>query len=266
MAPKKTQQKKKLPAAPLGASAPSKVKKHPLFEKKARSFRIGGDIQPKRDLTRFTRWPLYVRLQRQKRILLQRLKVPPTIAQFQHTLDKSQFTELVRLLKKYQPETGVEKKLRLRQTAESQAAGKADKSGAVPVIKYGLNHVTSLVENKKAKLVVIAHDVDPVELVCWLPALCRKKDVPYCIVKGKSRLGKLVHQKTASCLALTQVGKDDVKDLNQMAENFKAQFNDNKEVQRRMGGGQVGVKSMHIRKRRQAALDLELAKKTGLLG
>ena len=24
--------------------------------------------------------------------------------------------------------------------------------------------------------VVIAHDVDPIELVCWLPALCRKKD------------------------------------------------------------------------------------------
>ena len=35
--------------------------------------------------------------------------------------------------------------------------------------------MTTLVENKMAKLVVIAHDVDPIELVCWLPALCRKK-------------------------------------------------------------------------------------------
>ena len=49
---------------------------------------IGGNIQPKRDLTRFVRWPKYVRLQRQRRILYQRLKVPPTIAQFTQTLDR----------------------------------------------------------------------------------------------------------------------------------------------------------------------------------
>lgn len=36
---------------------------------------------------------------------------------------------------------------------------------------------------------VIAHDVDPIELVVWLPALCRKMEIPYAIVKGKSRLG-----------------------------------------------------------------------------
>jgi large subunit ribosomal protein L7Ae len=32
-----------------------------------------------------------------------------------------------------------------------------------------LNHVTTLIENKKAKLVVIANDVDPIELVLWMP-------------------------------------------------------------------------------------------------
>jgi hypothetical protein len=30
----------------------------------------------------------------------------------------------------------------------------------------------------KAQLVVITHDVDPIELVVWLPALCRKMEVP----------------------------------------------------------------------------------------
>lgn len=44
----------------------------------------------------------------------------------------------------------------------------------------------------KAQLVVIAHDVDPIELVVWLPALCRKMEIPYCIVKGKARLGAVV--------------------------------------------------------------------------
>lgn len=48
----------------------------------------GGHIQPKRDLTRFVKWPRYVRIQRQRRILYQRLKVPPTINQFTYTLEK----------------------------------------------------------------------------------------------------------------------------------------------------------------------------------
>lgn len=51
------------------------------------------------------------------------------------------------------------------------------------VVKYGINHITQLVESGKAQMVVIAHDVDPIELVVWLPALCRKMGVPYCIVK-----------------------------------------------------------------------------------
>ena len=100
---------KKVPAAPLAAKQ-TNAKKDSVFQKTARNFRIGGDIQPKRDLTRFVKWPKYVRLQRQKRILLQRLKVPPTIAQFQHTLDKNQFTTLARLMKKLQPETKAQKK------------------------------------------------------------------------------------------------------------------------------------------------------------
>lgn len=61
-----------------------------LFKKNARNFRLGGDIQPKRDLTRFVKWPRYIRIQRQKRILMQRLKVPPMINQFSQTLEKNQ--------------------------------------------------------------------------------------------------------------------------------------------------------------------------------
>merc|ERR1712160_24594 len=100
------------------------------------------------------------------------------------------------------------------------------------VIKYGLNHVTTLIENKEAKLVIIAHDVDPIELVCWMPALCRKKDVPYCIIKGKSRLGQLVHKKAASCVALTSVRQEYQSDLATLASNFTAQFNENSENRR----------------------------------
>ncbi len=48
----------------------------------------GQAIQPKRDLSRFVLWPKYVRLQRQKAVLYQRLKVPPPINQFSQALDR----------------------------------------------------------------------------------------------------------------------------------------------------------------------------------
>jgi len=258
---------KKLPSAPLGAGKAKKAQKNPLFEKTPRNYRLGGDIQPKRNLTRFIKWPKYVRLQRQKRIMLCRLKVPPTIAQFNQTIDKNQATSLLRLCKKYMPETREAKKNRLMEMAQHKKdGGKDEKTKKPQVLKFGLNHVTTLVEEKVAKLVVIAHDVDPIELVCWLPALCRKKDVPYCIIKGKARLGQLVHKKTASCVALTTVRKEDQHDLDTLAKNFHAQFNDNMEIRRRWGGGIMGIKSQHVTQRREKAIAAEQAKKMGLLG
>merc|ERR1719378_1786162 len=148
--------------------------------------------------------------------------------------------------------------------AQAKKDGQESKTKKPTVIKYGLGHVTTLVENKAAKLVIIAHDVDPIELVCWLPALCRKKDVPYCIIKGKSRLGQLVHKKTASCVALTSVTKEDQKELETLAGNFKAQFNENAESRRKWGGGIMGIKSQHVTQRREKAIQIEQAKKLGL--
>jgi len=262
MAPKA---KKNLPRAPLGgAAAKKKVAKNPLFEKTPRSTRLGGDIQPQRNLSRFVKWPKFIRLQRMKKIMLMRLKVPPAINQFNMSIDKNQAAQVLKLCKKYQPETKEAKKQRLLEMAQQKKAGEDVKTKKPQVIKYGLNHVTTLIENKQAKLVVIAHDVDPIELVCWLPALCRKKDVPYCIIKGKSRLGQLVHKKTASCIALTSVSKEDQKDLDTLANNFKAQFNDNAEHRRRWGGGIMGIKSQHVMQRRERAVQMEQAKKLGL--
>merc|ERR1719162_1029678 len=102
-----------------------------------------------------------------------RLKVPPAINQFNMGMDKNQASQLLRLCKKYEPETRTTKKARLLEMAQQKKAGQEVKTKKPQVLKYGLNHVTTLVENKAAKLVIIAHDVDPVELVLWLPALCR---------------------------------------------------------------------------------------------
>jgi len=83
-----------------------------------------------------------------------------------------------------------------------------------------LNHITTLVEEGKAKLVVMAHDVDPPEIMIFLPALCRKKEIPFCFVKGKARLGRLCNLKTATCVALTDVAKEDLKDFDDLKRAF----------------------------------------------
>lgn len=62
---------------------------NPLFEKRPKQFGIGGSLPPKKDLHRFVKWPKYVRIQRQRRVLNQRLKVPPALNQFTKTLDKN---------------------------------------------------------------------------------------------------------------------------------------------------------------------------------
>ncbi|CAM9805765.1 unnamed protein product, partial [Phaeothamnion confervicola] len=217
--------------------------------------------QPKgRDLSRFVKWPRYIRIQRQRKILCQRLKVPPSINQFATTLDKNQATELFKLMAKYQPETKAAKADRLKQLAAAKAAGEtAAPPKPTPVVKFGLKHVTTLVEQKKATMVCIASDVVPIELVVWLPALCRKMEVPYCIVKNKARLGTMVHQKNAAVVCFTEVSKEDKAKLDSLRENFRQQFN--KGFVRRWGGGKMGLKTQRKLEKRQKLIEAELAKK-----
>jgi len=244
--------------------------KSPLFEKRSRNFNVGNNIQPKRDLSRFVRFPKYVRIQRQRRILTQRLKVPPAIAQFARPLDKATATELFKLMDKYRTESRTEKLLRRRAAAKAKAAAEKSKTKAPAtkkpvVVKFGINHITQLVEERKAQLVVIAHDVNPIELVVWLPALCRKAGVPYAIVKSKSRLGALVHKKTATAVAITSVRAADQGALAKVIDAVKANFNDRyDEIRRLWGGGIMGPKSQAAQRKKAAFRAREDAKRVNV--
>ncbi|KAL5483800.1 hypothetical protein EMCRGX_G020215 [Ephydatia muelleri] len=263
----KVKRTKKMAAAPYVAKQPPKKEANPLIEKRARNFGIGGSIQPKRDMTRFIRWPNYVRLQRQKQVLYQRLKVPPSINQFKQTLDKQTATQLFKLLHKYRPESKAEKKERLKAQAQKKADGTEDAAAAPKkpvVLKYGINHITTLIEQKKAQLVVIAHDVDPIEIVVFLPALCRKMDIPYCIVKSKARLGALVHKKTATAVVLTQVKNEDKGSFNTIREAIKLNYNDRfDDIRKRWGGGVVGEKAKAAKAKLEKLKAKELASRMG---
>merc|ERR1711977_394818 len=107
-----------------------------LVEKKPRTFSIGGDIRPKQDLTRFVKWPKYIRIQRSRRILYQRIKIPPAINQFKQTFDKRAASQLFRLLNQLKPETKAQKAERIGDAAAKKAAG-GDAASKKPVCQDG---------------------------------------------------------------------------------------------------------------------------------
>jgi len=57
-------------------------------------------------------------------------------------------------------------------------------------LRKGTNEVTKIVERGQAKLVVIAEDVQPEEVVAHIPLLCEEKGVPYVYVPTKQDLGQ----------------------------------------------------------------------------
>lgn len=59
-------------------------------------------------------------------------------------------------------------------------------------VKKGTNETTKAVERGVAKLVYIAGDVEPPEVVAHLPLLCRERNVAYISVPSKGRLGSSV--------------------------------------------------------------------------
>lgn len=262
-----------------GKKAAAVEEKNPLFVTRPRAFGIGGDLQPRkaRDLTRFVRWPLYVKRQRQQRVLERRLRVPPSVNQFRRTLDKINTNEIYKLAAKYKPESAKAAKKRLRSAAtdrmkaahaEGAAARKAAKaakksgqkapkqtkkseakdSGKKYELIFGVQEVVRSIETKNARLVLIAHDVDPLEVVLALPALCQKLGVPYAIVKGKAALGRLVGFGTATCVAFENIKSEDQASFNKMVQSVNTTFAEKYEdVRKTWGGNQKGIRATHKR-------------------
>jgi len=57
-------------------------------------------------------------------------------------------------------------------------------------IRKGTNEATKSIERGSAKIVVIAENVEPEEIVMHLPEICAEKGIPFVYVPDKKELGK----------------------------------------------------------------------------
>src|SRR5580700_11043303 len=75
-------------------------------------------------------------------------------------------------------------------------------------VRVGTNEVTKSSERAEAKLVIMAEDVDPVEILVHIPMLCEEKRIPYIYVPKKQRLGQSAGlTKSAASVAIVEAGE-----------------------------------------------------------
>jgi len=76
-------------------------------------------------------------------------------------------------------------------------------------ISKGANEATKQVERGQAKLVMMAEDVSPEEILVHMPILCEEKNIPYTYVPSKEELGNAAGLSVStSAVAIVNPGKE----------------------------------------------------------
>ncbi len=74
-------------------------------------------------------------------------------------------------------------------------------------IRKGMNEVTKSIERVLAKIVIMAEDVSPPEILFHIPLLCEEKGIPYSYLTSKKELGNAARiNVSASAIAIENVG------------------------------------------------------------
>ena len=68
-------------------------------------------------------------------------------------------------------------------------------------VKKGTNEATNAIERGVSKLIIIAEDVEPPEVVAHLPILCEERGAAYAFVPNKQELGKALGIEVTSAAA-----------------------------------------------------------------
>jgi large subunit ribosomal protein L7Ae len=88
-------------------------------------------------------------------------------------------------------------------------------------IRKGTNEATKAVERGKAKLVLIAENVTPPEVVAHLPLLCEERKVPYVYVPDKQKIGEALGLGVGSAAAAIEETGDAEKLIAEIVEKVK---------------------------------------------
>jgi len=105
--------------------------------------------------------------------------------------------------------------------AAYEALQLASQTGSV---RKGTNETTKAVERAQAKLVVIAEDVDPPEVVAHLPLICDERKIPYVFVPNKQKIGSATGiDVPAAAASIVEVGDAAslVKEIGKRLEEIK---------------------------------------------
>ena len=74
-------------------------------------------------------------------------------------------------------------------------------------IRKGMNEVTKSIERVQAKMVIMAEDVSPPEILFHIPLLCEEKGIPYSYLTTKKELGNAARiNVSASAIDIENVG------------------------------------------------------------
>ncbi len=98
---------------------------------------------------------------------------------------------------------------------------KANKTGKV---RIGANEATKAAERGTAKIIFIAEDVNPPEIVMHLPLICNEKNIPYSYFSTKKELGQGAGIEVGTAaLAVIEEGdaKKELDDLNRKLAELK---------------------------------------------
>ncbi len=92
------------------------------------------------------------------------------------------------------------------------------------LVRKGTNETTKAVERVQAKLVVIAEDVDPPEVVAHLPIICEERKIPYVFVPAKQKIGSAIGidvPAAAACIIELGDAAPLVNEINKRLEEIK---------------------------------------------
>lgn len=104
---------------------------------------------------------------------------------------------------------------------QNEALAVLEKARETGKIKKGTNETTKALESGFTKLVYVATDVEPPEVVAHIPYICEEKNAPYVYVDKKDNLG-ISAGLNVKCSAVAIVDEGEAnKDLDQLVKKLE---------------------------------------------